>query len=431
MILPCSKSKQQMLIAFFLLALASCKQSEFYDKAALLETGPNAKSELGQSNGNVNNANNGITTNPPLVITPSPATDPSVLTCLPGSYVIPTLVTIPPEISSLVTFDPGVIAGPIITSTPIVVTTPVVAPTPIVNNEPTSITVPAVILNDRVEYFTQDTSRNGDVDILWVIDDSGSMADNQDALSRNFNSFITQFLDKKIDFKMAITTTDGTSARNGKMIGDSTKLTSASAAGNKIAFINNFTKWVKVGTAGSGIEQGLKTASSFLDRYAASYLRDDAYLAIVFLSDEEDQSGKAVADFTARFQSAKRSKGMVKAYSIVTQNLQSTKQWETLGKRYNEVSKATGGTISDISEDFSATLKDIGGNIVNLIDRFALAESPYLNNISVFVNNVKMEAGWNFDINSHSLKFNVNAIPAEGAKIEVHYQVKASVLGAI
>jgi len=288
-----------------------------------------------------------------------------------------------------------------------------------------------ISLVEKSEVFTQDSSRDGDVDILWVIDDSGSMADNQDALAKNFNNFISQFLDKKIDFKMAITTTDGTSRRNGKMVGNSSKLTRVQANANKDEFIKNFTRWVKVGTYGSGIEQGLKCASSFLDRYSTSFLREDAYLAIVFLSDEEDQSEKKVSEYLARFQATKKNKGMVKAYSIVTTKMPIMAEWETIGNRYMEVSKATSGSSSEITEDFSSTLKDIGGSIVNLINRFALAEIPFDNAISVFVNNTQVTNGWTFDSTAHTLKFNSDAIPAEGSKIEVRYKVKVNVLGAI
>lgn len=435
MFLTLLKSKQRLLIATTLLLLASCKQSEFYDKAALLETGPNARSETesgttpGTENGTGNGTEGGTVIVPGTGAGAEPGTGLSDggTTTPPIDVNPPVVVVNPPEVVT----PPEVISPPVVVSPPVVITPPVVVAPPVVVTPPVETTEPSVILNERVETFTQDSSKTGAVDILWVIDDSGSMADNQDALARNFNNFITQFLEKKVDFKMAITTTDATSTRNGKMVGDSAKLTSASAIGNRAAFTNNFTKWVKVGTRGSGIEQGLKTASSFLDRYSASYLRNDAYLAIVFLSDEEDQSTKKVSEYIARYQSTKINKGMVKAYSIVTQTKSPTANWETIGTRYNEVAKATGGTSSDINEDFSTTLKDIGGSIVNLMDRFALAEIPYENKIDVFVNNVQVTSGWNFDEISHSLKFNSNAIPAEGAKIEVRYKVKATVLGAI
>lgn len=421
MSLTYSKSKKHLLIALFLVCFASCKQSEFYDKAALLETGPKAGTENG-SGAEGPTDGGGSTTTPPVATLPG--------TTLPGTTLPGTTLPTDPSVPPVVVVNPPEVTDPVVVP-PIVVVPPVIVAPPVVVVPPAEPGIPGVILNDRVEYFTQDTSRTAAVDILWVIDDSGSMADNQDALGRNFNNFINQFLEKKVDFKMAITTTDGTSLRNGKMVGDSSMLTSASATGNRAAFTNNFTKWVKVGTSGSGIEQGLRTASSFLDRYSASYLRSDAFLTIVFVSDEEDQSDKKVAEYIARYQAVKQNKGMVKAYSIVNQSPQPTAQWETMGLRYNEVSKATGGTIGDINKDFATTLKDIGGSIVNLLDSFALAESPYDNSVTVMVNNVQVNSGWIFDVASHTLKFNADAVPAEGAKIEVRYKVKATVLGAI
>jgi hypothetical protein len=207
-------------------------------------------------------------------------------------------------------------------------------------------------------------------------------------------------------------------------------LTRASAKGNKTAFINNFTKWVKVGTSGSGLEQGLKTSASFADRYSSSFLRPDAYLAIVYISDEEDQSDKKVSEYIAKLQALKSNKGLVKAYSIVTVKNYGN-QWETIGNRYMEVSKATAGTISDIKLDFSATLLEMGGKIVNLLDSFALSESPYQNTVEVFVNNNKVTSGYVFDAALRNVKFNANNLPAEGSKVEVRYKVPATVLGVI
>src|SRR5690606_21598915 len=63
------------------------------------------------------------------------------------------------------------------------------------------------------------------LDILWVIDDSGSMQDKQNALGFNFDAFIKDFMGTKVDFRMAITTTD--KDKNGQMVPNSSeKLTS-------------------------------------------------------------------------------------------------------------------------------------------------------------------------------------------------------------
>ncbi|QDG51511.1 hypothetical protein FIV42_12375 [Persicimonas caeni] len=45
------------------------------------------------------------------------------------------------------------------------------------------------------------------VDILWVIDNSGSMCEEQGALRDNFQQFITQISDQNIDFHIGVTTT--------------------------------------------------------------------------------------------------------------------------------------------------------------------------------------------------------------------------------
>lgn len=288
----------------------------------------------------------------------------------------------------------------------------------------TSTNPPAIVLQDKEEVFTQNLAKNGDVDILWVIDNSGSMSDNQTALANNFNSFINSFLAKNVDFRMSITTTDGTTKYNGKMVCDVSKLDSVAAAASKTNFVNYFKSCVKVGTAGSGVEQGLKTAKSFMDRYSSSFLRPDAYLAIVFVSDEEDQSEKTVAEYIASYKALKSNPAMVKAYSLVTQQILPNQQWESIGHRYNFVSEQTNGLKGDLDADFAKTLTDIGSTISNLTDTFAINGSPYQNAVKVFVNGVEKKTGWTFDSVSKVLKFDANSVPVNGAKIVVQYKVK-------
>src|SRR5437868_2296854 len=49
---------------------------------------------------------------------------------------------------------------------------------------------------------------NGQIDVLWVIDNSGSMAPFQTNLTSNFNSFISNMNTKGYDFRLAVTTSD-------------------------------------------------------------------------------------------------------------------------------------------------------------------------------------------------------------------------------
>ncbi len=431
MLLKYSKSKQQLLVALFLLLLASCKQSEFYEKSGLSEVAKDKESGTVVDPGTVKPP----VAEPPIVVNP-PVVNPPVVN--PPVVVVPPVVT-PPVVSPPVVVVPPVVTPPVVTppvvTPPVVVVPPVVTPpvvtppvvvVPPVKAPPTPLppaTPPATKLVSKVETFTQDTSKDGAVDILWIIDDSGSMGNEQDALAANFKSFIDQFITKDIDFKMAITTTDASSTKNGKMVGDSSMLTRASAKGNQSAFMNNFTKFVKVGTKGSGVEQGLRTSVSFSDRYASSFLRPDAYLAIVYISDEEDQSPLKVSEYLAKLQALKANKAMVKAYSIITVKDYGF-QDETIGKRYEEVSKATGGTVGDIKQNFAPMLLDMGRRIVNLVDSFALVGTPYQNSVEVYVSGIKIETGFTYDAVSRSIKFNADALPAEGSEIQIKYKVQ-------
>ncbi|MFN8845821.1 MAG: hypothetical protein ACK5W9_03130, partial [Bdellovibrionales bacterium] len=46
------------------------------------------------------------------------------------------------------------------------------------------------------------------IDILWVIDNSGSMNSSQTNLASNFGAFIQDFITLNYDFRMAVTTSD-------------------------------------------------------------------------------------------------------------------------------------------------------------------------------------------------------------------------------
>jgi len=269
--------------------------------------------------------------------------------------------------------------------------------------------------------FTQNTAQEGKVDILWVMDDSGSMGDEQDDLAFNFNAFINDFITRDVDFKMAITTTDGRDGRSGNMVGNPDLLTRAAAQANQGKFINDFQNMIRVGTRGSGREMGLETSKDFLERYR-SWMRDDAFLIVVYISDEEDQSPQNVANYVNALKGLKASAGMVKAYSIVTQVLDPAKQWETLGMRYEEVSNETGGEVADIHQDFYTTLTNFGFKILELLDSFPLSGVPINAEIRITINDVEVSSGWTYDANSRLIRFDRNAIPSEGSIVIAYYQ---------
>ena len=280
-----------------------------------------------------------------------------------------------------------------------------------------------VVYQPASETFHQAASQTKKLDIVWVIDNSGSMADEQDALGTNFSAFIDEFITKDVDFKMAITTTDvSSSSKKGAMVtGSDTKLTSARAKANERQFKSDFKSLVQVGIRGSGAEKGLEASEGFMQKHASSFVRQDAYLAVVVLSDEEDQSPKSVAHYTDYLKSFKNEAGLVKVYSIV--DVKKTNYGSgiaTGGDRYIDASNKTAGVVSDIRDDFHQSLTAMGDQIINLLDSFALANEPVAGSLKVYVNG-DLVTNYTYDAASRSIKFDQGNLPPVGAEVKVTY----------
>ncbi len=286
-------------------------------------------------------------------------------------------------------------------------------------------TTGGVQYEDREETFTQTAEATKKLDILWVMDSSGSMGDDQDSLGRNFDAFINEFINRDVDFKMGITTTDDRSNRQGVMVtGSDSKLTSAKAKQDPLQFMSDFKNLIKVGTSGSGNEQGLAGASVFKDRYSSSFFREDAYLAVVIISDEEDSSPNSVASYVSNLQSLKSNSGFVKIYSIVDLDNSNTGSGLSTGSlRYQKASDLTSGTKAEIDDDWFQNLVDMGTSIINLLDSFALAVAPVAGSLQVYVDGVQVQSGYSYDGGSNSIKFDPNSLPPAGATIKITYKV--------
>jgi hypothetical protein len=163
-----------------------------------------------------------------------------------------------------------------------------------------------------------------DIDILFVIDDSLSMKEEQDSLRQNFSRFIgvLQSIDGGlpnvqigvITPNLGTTAIDGSSAptlatctQSGGEHGDLRPLGTggprflrdvARAGGGRdtnygaLSLEQAFEQIASVGTAGCGIEQHLEAMKRALDGNAVNtgFIRDNAYLAVIIIADEDDCS---------------------------------------------------------------------------------------------------------------------------------------------
>jgi len=259
----------------------------------------------------------------------------------------------------------------------------------------------------RVDIYSQQGASK--IDVLWVIDDSGSMAPRQENLARNFAAFVDEFTKGSIDYRLAVTTTD-IFKEQGHFVGNP-KVITPQTPNVLTAFANN----ARVGVLGSPYEAGMEGGRLAIDNQKAAnqakldackractpskpscpsdcdaqttydFLRDDAYLYIVFVSDEEDESSLDVRYYYRYFETAKGigNDGMVTTASIMG-DVPTNTCGATPGARYQALSDLTGGEVGSVCDpNFSVTLKKLATNAVGLKRKFALQVKPNIQTLAV------------------------------------------------
>ncbi len=226
---------------------------------------------------------------------------------------------------------------------------------------------PVVCRLAEVQAFDLPAKPRQPIDVLFVIDDSCSMANDQKSLADNFGAFVPAFLSANVDFHIGVVTTDMKNPlRSGKLVAPVITPTT-------MAIEASFRNMVQVGVAGSGYEKGLAAAQAALSEPLRStankdFLRPDANLALVFLTDEEDQSDSLSAEtFIAFLKGLKVEQDAITVASILGLKMppyctSSVAKW-----KYADVARAflPRAHLSICSQRYSRTLQSIAGRIIS------------------------------------------------------------------
>ena len=307
-------------------------------------------------------------------------------------------------------------------------------------NTPTNITRQQITKRLHTDNFTQNNNQQVNyVDILWVMDNSGSMGRIQRSSGKEFKSLAEKIVATGIGFNMEIITTgDGITftppsllmsdchlapAGLPNILGHAPRsggtLTSAKAQQDYNSFKLDFAEKISVGICGSGTERGILMSNLFFTNNPNWTNRTDL-LVIIFISDEEEQSNIVVSDFVGQIQLLKDNSSRVKMFSIVNNT----------GSRYKEASRLTSGEVASITGGFSNIFTNFGTIIRGLLSGFALNQPQTEvdeNTINITVNGGSWGvkgSKWNYDRTINSILFTQGNLPPGGARIQVTYNNK-------
>lgn len=155
----------------------------------------------------------------------------------------------------------------------------------------------------KTDVITQVTKP--EVDILWVIDNSGSMLDEQAKLAENFPNFMNFFLESGLDYHIAVTSTDTTATGlNGRLraVGSYRYVTPDVADP-----VGVFQTMARLGANGSADEnpslaayRAVAQPTPALQSSNQGFYRENASFHVIVVTDEPDSSfgtGFSVGEF--------------------------------------------------------------------------------------------------------------------------------------
>ena len=260
-----------------------------------------------------------------------------------------------------------------------------------------------------VDSFIQPQTSNG-VDIIWAIDGSGSMNDEYPKVLQGISDMLANL--PWISWRLMIISTtphEAVAVEGLPLIPGDTYQDA----------VDMFTQNVQ-GTHENGFLSVQKFLTENVD--AQQWLRDDATLLIVFVSDEDDGSDPQIPTpqyFEHFLRDFRQNVFVSSIINIDPVESACSVYTHWIGFRYIELTNAFNGNIIDIcTEDWSQGVAD-ASNQITPKEYLDLTHVPHdVNNIYVFVDGAEF-SDWTYDPALNRVVFTV--IPPENSLVEIAY----------
>ena len=285
-----------------------------------------------------------------------------------------------------------------------------------------------------IKVFVQPT-QGSQSDILFVIDDSGSMQSYQSLLATNASVLAQAVAEYGISTHAAILPINleafGTN-KPGQFV--------ANLKNEEPNFASRLSTAMRVGVDGSGTEKlfdavQMALSEPMLSSKNSGFLRDNVPLSIVFVTDAEDQSQLTVDQFKT-FLAALRPADQLSIYAFMAPSADTVcmkDSTEPAVKLETLVNDLNGQIFKICEPDWHAPMQSIGDKMVKEITRTVkLPTEPVLKTIEVRFGSQKLTGGdlrrgWVYDESANSIvigdQFAFDGQPA-GTELEIKFVPK-------
>jgi len=257
-----------------------------------------------------------------------------------------------------------------------------------------------------VDSFVQPSSVEG-VDVLWVIDTSCSMMDDYTRLMDGIEAMINNLPPTGWRLNMI------SNSSNVVHLDQQFPL----VPGDDIVDAENMYNNMYVGH----YEEGFDATYEYIinNPYAPTWMRWDAALLVVFVSDEDDQSDLTVNAFNSWYTNLRPSVFLASIVHLNPSESLCNSYTMFAGQNYIDATNYFNGVIVDIcSDDWTPGVTDASQQ-VEPYEWYELTYTPIEDSIRVFINHMPTHE-WYYEPSNETVYF--TTIPGAGAWVEIVYR---------
>ena len=283
--------------------------------------------------------------------------------------------------------------------------------------------------------ITQSVHEQKEVDILMVIDNSGSMNDNHRNLGQRFGNLFNDNL-QRVDWQMAFIS----SCFGGRSeifydlqgVSDGTHHVLSPQLENPENIFRNTISSKQGGGCSTTEFEGILNMINSPETHPQGFFRPDALLAVVIVTDDKDTTNTTSSDIITAVQDTFGQFKLFTAYGLIVlpgDVMCNTREPNVNYKTEDLVQKTGGITGSICAEDYSPIMADIGAHIEKtltytevLLRHTSIVEGTVDLSCSQSQNTITCPV-WEFDSQANKVIFDTP--PAEGVTVQISYRYQS------